>query len=1076
MAVNELVSADIYNINSYVNNIMKKHIDIDEDTQYMGIFGYLNEMHSLLLQNQIIMSSELANEAIPILAKYDKNIITHAASMGVGDINATPSTFSTIVMIPEEQVIENMHNGTFIHDSDIPIYVGDFEFHTEYDIIITQSTLANNETVYTARYDMTIKNPISKVDNPYLNPPVKINMNGTSYLMLDLTLRQVEITNEGDKVIASNTIESKMFTFEYEGQLADFSVEVFEGDEMYHLIPYYEGTIVKDETQLYCYYSYLDEKTIRVKFVEDSYYPKINCDINIKIVTTKGQEGNFKYKDDILVDAESSKYNYSNVNMLFRPIDGESFYGSDKKTMQDLKKIIPKEALSRGSVTNTTDLNNHFNMILDSKNCGMYFYRKRDNQLERLYYAYIIMKDEIGVIPTNTNPLNIYIKDFISHQDVKYVINPGTPIYLTKDMTEARILGSKDEIASLPEGSFLYTSPFMIVVNSKPLSISYYLNILNKRYYVNYVYINQDSTLQFVTNYITWRRPFTYDRNKYTMTIDVTQNITEDQGILIKDEDDNIVDSNLRVIAVISNDEGAPYRWMEGHMTTFDDSTYTYTFEFNCTTEDIINEDNMIKVDGMYDIGEANGTYGYFKPNVKCQIYVLVRQEAEKGRANLDSIIPDLQGWTLSNRYDIRGGIDFYVNYSHIVTSSITAVLENKDEILPDLGEDTFLITKKVTPNSVIRIIDVKDESAKDAYFGYNYVDFNAQKDMMEVYLDGVKLVHNVDFTINEVKGIIEAVSPDGWILDEGVEDMTFEFLIMKNAIVTVDNSVRYKFDLTRGGKYVRESASEVDFICGTITDYDHTTDTLEVYMNGLKLSEGTDFIVDYNNKVIKKVAGQWICDEREPKNYFEFIRIKNNKHEEVDESTAIVIGAVGDSRFRVASVPLIKYDYIVDSESNTSAFINQLEARKEYIDLEIVNLENQFGVDFKFVNTYGPSKAFFVEDSRLIDRVNLTMNFRMQVVTNSDKYIKDYIIDYIKEYVEDIEQINDLHIPNLITAITTKYREQLVYFEFLGFNEYGPGYQHIYQNEDIVYGTVVPEFLNIYTDNGRPSINITIV
>ena len=103
-------------------------------------------------------------------------------------------------------------------------------------------------------------------------------------------------------------------------------------------------------------------------------------------------------------------------------------------------------------------------------------------------------------------------------------------------------------------------------------------------------------------------------------------------------------------------------------------------------------------------------------------------------------------------------------------------------------------------------------------------------------------------------------------------------------------------------------------------------------------------------------------------------------------------------------------------------------------------------------------------------------MNFRMQVVTNSDKYIKDYIIDYIKEYVEDIEQINDLHIPNLITAITTKYREQLVYFEFLGFNEYGPGYQHIYQNEDIVYGTVVPEFLNIYTDNGRPSINITIV
>ena len=1073
---NEIISADIYDINAYVNNIMKKHIDIDEDTQYMGIFGYLNEMHSLLLQNQIIMSAELANEAIPILAKYDKNIITHAASMGVADITATPAYFNVLAFFVEDQIIENMRNGVFVHDKNVPIYADTFEFHTEYDLVIAQSTLANGETVYTARYDMTINNPISDVTNPYLNPPMKINMGGTSYLMLDLNIRQMEFIPIYDKVMTSNAIESKTYNFEFEGQLADFNVEVVEGDKTYHLIPYYDGTIVKDESQPYCYYSYLNENHIRIKFVEDSYYPAINSDITVNVITTQGKSGNFKWKDDIVVESESLKYNYSNVSILFRPIDGESFYGADKKTMDDLKKIIPKEALSRGSITSAADLNNHFNMITDNTNCAMYFFKKRDNQLERLYYAYIILKDEYGVIPTNTAPLNIYIKDFISSTDVKYVINPGTPIYLSPGSDVAKILASPDEISNLPEGSFVYTSPFMIVVNSKPLSVSYYLTVLNKRYYVKYAYINQDSTLQFITNYVTWRRPFTYNRNKYTMSIDVTQNIAEDQDILIKDEQGNVVDSNLRVIAVISNEENAPYRWMEGKMVNYDPSTYTYSYEFTCTTEDTIDEDNKIKIDGMNDLGEDNGTYGYFNPNCQCQIYVLVRQDQEKGRSTLDSIVPGLEGWTLSNRYDINSGIDFYMNYSHIVTSAISAVLEDQETLLADLGEDTFLVKRKVTPNSVIRIVDIKTENTNEAYFGYEHVNFNSERDIMEVYLDGIKLVHNVDFTINEGRGIIQAIYPEGWVLDEGMEDMRFEFLVLKNAIAVVDGSVRYKFEMTRGGKYVKESTSTVNFICGTITDFDFGSDTLEVYMNGLKLSEGTDFEVDLNEPVIRKIGGEWICDEREPKNYFEFIRIKNNKYEETEESTAIVIGAVGDSCFKIASVPLVKYEYIVDSETNTSAFIDQLETRKEYIDIEVENLENNFGVDFKFVNTYGPSKAFYVANGQLIDRVNLTMNFRMQVVTNSDKYIKDYIIDYIKEYVENIESIDDIHIPNLITAITTKYREQLVYFEFLGFNEYGPGYQHIYQNEDIVYGTVVPEFLNIYTENGVPSINIAIV
>ena len=86
-----------------------------------------------------------------------------------------------------------------------------------------------------------------------------------------------------------------------------------------------------------------------------------------------------------------------------------------------------------------------------------------------------------------------------------------------------------------------------------------------------------------------------------------------------------------------------------------------------------------------------------------------------------------------------------------------------------------------------------------------------------------------------------------------------------------------------------------------------------------------------------------------------------------------------------------------------------------------------------------------------------------------------------IKELVEDLNDISSLHIPNLITTITNKYRESIEYIEFLGFNDYGPGEQHIYrQDYNVVTGnqdvTMVPEFLTVHTDlDMTPDININL-
>ena len=63
---------------------------------------------------------------------------------------------------------------------------------------------------------------------------------------------------------------------------------------------------------------------------------------------------------------------------------------------------------------------------------------------------------------------------------------------------------------------------------------------------------------------------------------------------------------------------------------------------------------------------------------------------------------------------------------------------------------------------------------------------------------------------------------------------------------------------------------------------------------------------------------------------------------------------------------------------------------------------------------------------------------------------------------------------PNLIAQITNSYSKQLEYFEFIGFNDCGPGIQHLYRhNPETVNAT--PEFLTVHTNTNDLSPDIRI-
>ena len=861
----------IYNIHQTINDIAKIYVpNENEDTLALGLFGYIGDIAALQIQNDIILNSELGNELWPSRAKYEKNVIAHSIIQNIVDINAKPAVIQAYLGFEEEKLSSLFKNDIFTIDKEYAFRIGNFDFHLEYDLLLQRSLIVNQQYVYSARYDMSRLNNISNITNPYTATPFIQIDQSKRMVYVPCQLMQVTHTTEHRKIITSSSIDNKTFEFSFEDQLADFEVAVTERGQTTYLTPIFDGSPIENDINKYCYYTYIDANTIRVRFDSLSYLPTLNADVEILVKTTKGSEGNFEYNDIILLALSSERFDYKNFSVTMMTAN-ESTGGEDRKTVDELRRLLPKEALSRGSITTTQDLQNYFNtMILDSNKLRIEVMKKISNDFEkRSYYAYMIMKDEYdNVIPTNTINVEVPKSLFDTHDNRKYVLKPGC--YIVYENGVGHIYKKESpELQTLLQNdteNLIYTIPFMLVVTADPLYVSYYLAIMNYPVYLTFAYINQESPIQFISTYVTWTRKFLTDGDKYTLDMELGQNMSDGKDMVEFDKDGKVKNSRIKVAMVMYNDDSTDvYRYAFGDVIDVDKSTGRYHVQFSFTTTDQINDDNKIRIEDVYIPSSNNKDYGYFTNHMSVKLYVLSKSldGSEYGRYDLDSIIPpdSLNGWSVTNMYTVNGGLNFYYNYSQVMSSIVTdTVVANKE------GDETGFLIK---------------------------------------------------------------------------------------------------------------------------------------------------------------------------------------------------------------SVPVIKHSYMND-EHNIQALINQINYEKAYIDNATDLLENNFLIDFKLFNTYGKSTLYSIDKAgtQLVDRIHLTLNFEVKLLKTSDNNTKNYIINDIKQMIEDLNDLDSLHIPNLITTITNTYRNSIDYIEFLGFNNYGPGVQHLYkqENNDI---SAVPEFLSINVVDMQPDINI---
>lgn len=707
---NNVINSDIYDIMNTTNELQKKFMeDVDSDTLMMSTYGYLNEKLSNILQQAIIMAGQWGNEALPIRAKFDKTILTDAITYDISNINAIPATMNIMLGFIEKELSSFIDTeGKFIIDRETPIQIGDYEFHLDYNLIITKQSLPNAGTFYTARYDMGINNSLSDITSPFLQPPITLSKNGDMFIFIYCTIRQVKIDKTYSKIISNNILENKTVDFEYGEQLAGFDVKVINADNSVdYLTPVYDG--MPYNTNKFCYYTYLDTDTIRLKFDKDYYEPNLNSTVEITVYTTEGKNGNFKYVDDI-IDTMKCVGTSNTLSSLITPIGGSSG-GLDKKSIDDIKQIIPKEILSRKNIICEKDLDNFFNSLdVDNR---LVFYKGTDNQFMRLYHAYFLAKDEdANVIPTNTIDLLIKDSNFTATDNDRYVISPGTPIVF--DDNGYGIIA--DENTNLDKCKFIYSSPFTIVINKSPLCISYYLDVIDTDYDLKFTYINQNSFLQMISTYMHVHKNYLED-DSYKFTLSLTQNVNMDEGLVTIDEN-GYRTYNLKIALVFDIDESHCY-YKFGTITGYNPTTYSYDVEFEIPSKGIVDTNNKIRLDDVYIAGTKELSHMYLDSKAKIYVYVYYKMDKEYGRYDNDVVIPDMQGYTLSNILQPINNVDLFYNYSNIIKSTVT-IANRYDEVY---GHTYKLKSVPLFRKSYIDDIDRCSNIINDIHYRKLYID-----------------------------------------------------------------------------------------------------------------------------------------------------------------------------------------------------------------------------------------------------------------------------------------------------------------------------------------------------------------
>jgi hypothetical protein len=443
-------------------------------------------------------------------------------------------------------------------------------------------------------------------------------------------------------------------------------------------------------TDPFCFYKLVDDNRLQISFsTDDSYFqPAYNSDIIVELYTTLGAEANFdEYQGgEIKITGKSDVYP-SNRGMIFMgSVIGGAMNGKDRRTIEELKNDTIKSYSTVKSFTTSNDLNLYFDTIRDNSKfkTQFLFMRKRDDAFERLYSAFILFRDsDNNVIPTNTLDVHIASRDidYFMQQTGRNIIKAGK-IYEYYPDAEDPYVGVRSDLdyaSNLDEyedtNTFLYINPFLTIIGTNPLNVSFYLNTIQSTLAMNSVNIVTNSFYQFIVDEITINRDALLGEDEYRLRVALspTAFLPFEAFKLIKDDTlveegvrtfhndwdghDYIDNNNLKVVVEVMGVGEERRMFILLELIGFDEGYYY--MEAKIKTNDYIASNSYIQIiDGfrLPDTFEPDITNPILIPGVDCQLNVYCLYRYPDGTITRESEFnkfTDLKDFSLTNKYTL---------------------------------------------------------------------------------------------------------------------------------------------------------------------------------------------------------------------------------------------------------------------------------------------------------------------------------------------------------------------------------------------------------------------------------------
>ena len=715
--MSEKIDLSSYSIQQkWFDELAPNYFNVDDISMLrIGLFGYINDAMANSFEDSLHMQTILSKEIFPNKAVLPDSIYAYAALANFTDFYAKGAIAPMVVSIATKDILsyatKNNISGNLelLVSKNSEILIDDkIPFIFDYDIKII-ARYSKNTYIFSAQYIMNTKNELSSVLTPFINT---VTMDGNLYLRLDA--RQLKRNTVEYMVYSNDVAENLSYEFEFEGRLAAFNVyyksNAYNGN--YELInKHLINSVVENNNNKFCFYSMSSTNKVTISFsTHPSYFrPMFNSQLMIEYFTTLGEEGNFIY------DGENNSFSLESVDEskdlssidAYANVMGNSTGGTNEPSLADIKQLVMREFSMRKNIITDIDLQNYFKDKM--KNSEIYFCKKRDDVIKRMFTAFVLLRNESDeIIPTNTLDLIVYQDQFDNYSKNNPVLTlkagtifegcQGMNIYEKVDTEyDWQTLIQKDSNLITPFPSkpqdrrtnYLYGSPYLIKINTKPLFMSYYLNSINEQIPLLYDSMDENSVEEFIIRNVEIKRNAiredfysieTYINTTVNLNNMFLTKVNSNGEIEIIDYDYNAKE-HIKMYGIFEEDNNItgyikfqPSK-LEGNRVYFKSTLYT---------DDYIDENDCINIkQSVYatsnSIENLRANFSLSNDKVKLHLCVYYNGYDYATKYKFAKQIPGIDNFNLCNTYTTERNLQLFKNLNSVMNSTVSMrISENK--------------------------------------------------------------------------------------------------------------------------------------------------------------------------------------------------------------------------------------------------------------------------------------------------------------------------------------------------------------------------------------------------------------